>query len=321
MLNKRGFEMSFTWIFALIVGAVILFLAIYASSQIIETGQTKVNAEVGKEIGILLNPLETGLETATMNSFTVPVETRIYNDCNTRGNFGRQLIEVSQKNFGRWEKTDIQVGFSNKYIFSSPEIEGKVFYLFSKPFEFPFKTASLMYMIPKNKKYCFSGDIPEEIKKEIDDLEDSSNRHITTNCTKSETNNLNNIKVCFTPSNTRSCDIKIDYDNNWLINNGETSYFQTDALMYAGIFAEKEEYECQLKRLMMRVASLSEIYLEKSKIVSRADCNTNTESDLKLLKNSATQLLEEGNSENLAQMIFTIEEMEDKNKFANCKLW
>lgn len=324
-MNKRGFEISFSWMFALIVGAVILFLAIYAASQIIETGQRKVDAEVGKEIGTLLNPLEVGHESGTMNSFGVPVETKIYNDCNNRGEFGRQLIEVSQKNFGKWEKTDIQVGFSNKYIFSPYEIQGRRFYLFSKPFEFPFKTASLIYMIPENKKYCFLGDVPEDIVKEVDSL-GSKNGRISGNCSESEINNLENVRVCFTPTNTRNCDIKVDYDNNWVLNKignntiGE-SYFETDALMYGAIFSENEEYECQVKRLMERVSSLSEIYLDKSGVVSRAGCNTNTESDLQLLKNSAKNLISEGNSGDLSQIISIVEELDDKNKFADCKIW
>jgi len=35
--------------------------------------------------------------------------------------------------------------------------------------------------------------------------------------------------------------------------------------MYAAIFAEKEVYECQLKRIMKRVSSLATLYNKKSK--------------------------------------------------------
>ena len=123
-MNSKGFlQMSFAWLFALIVGAFILFLAIYASTSIVQTEQTSTDAKTAKEIGILLNPLETGFETGKTNSIIIPSETRIFNRCNNDGFFGRQIIKVSQKTFGEWTDTNVDVGFSNKYIFSENFVE------------------------------------------------------------------------------------------------------------------------------------------------------------------------------------------------------
>src|SRR3989344_2686139 len=128
MKNKNAFvEMSFAWLFAIIVGVVILFLAIYASTKIISTEQTQLDAETAKKIGILLNPIETGFESGKKNSLTFPQDMRIYNRCNTDGVFGRQIIKVSQNSFGKWTDTNVDVGFSNKYIFSEEYVEGKTF--------------------------------------------------------------------------------------------------------------------------------------------------------------------------------------------------
>ena len=110
--------MSFSWLFGIIIGAAILFLAIYAVTTMIGNEEELQGAKTSKEIGILLSPLETGFESSKSSSFTMPVETRIYNSCNDFGTFGRQLISVSQKNLGKWTETDLEVGFSNKYIFS-----------------------------------------------------------------------------------------------------------------------------------------------------------------------------------------------------------
>src|SRR3990167_565357 len=93
--SKNGFlEISFAWLFALIVGAVILFLAIYTTTKVVKTEQTTIDAETAKRIGILLNPLETEFETGKTTSIILPSETKIYNGCNNIGIFGRQLIRI-----------------------------------------------------------------------------------------------------------------------------------------------------------------------------------------------------------------------------------
>ena len=118
--NKRGFQISFSWFFAIVVGGSILFLAIYGATKVIDTGGETTSAKAGKEIGVLLNPLESGFESGQVTKISMPVETRIYNLCDDiTGNFGKQLIRASQKSFGRWSQTDIDVGFQNKYIFSN----------------------------------------------------------------------------------------------------------------------------------------------------------------------------------------------------------
>ena len=132
-MRKNGFlQISFAWLFALIVGGFILFLAIYASTSIVKTERTSIDASTAKEIGVLLNPLETGFETGKTNSITLPSETRIFNRCNNNGFFGRQILKISQKNFNKWTDTNVNVGFSNKYIFSENYVQGKKFFLFSK---------------------------------------------------------------------------------------------------------------------------------------------------------------------------------------------
>ena len=79
--------------------------------------------------------METGFETAKTTLMILTAETRIFNRFSNQGYFGRQIIKVSQKSFGGWTENDVNVGFSNKYIFSEEFVEGKKFYLFSKPFK------------------------------------------------------------------------------------------------------------------------------------------------------------------------------------------
>ena len=301
-MKKSGLQISFTWLFAVVAGGFILFLAIFMTSKLIGTEQTAQDAKTGKEIGVLLNPLETGFESAKSTSMDLPVETRITTNCKSGGNFGKQVINLSQKSFGKWTETNTKVEFMNKYVFSENP-EGKTFYIFAKPFEFPFKVADLIYMTSSKKQYCFIG-APEDIKDEIEYL--NQQNLVIGNCA------TDSIKICF----SGSCDIEVNYNLGYVDKDGDRSYFKGDALMYAAIFSEKSVYECQLKRLMQRVESLALLYRDKASFVSNRGCYS--ELDLTGLENAARSL---SSSANLNTINSIVEDIDYKNKFAECRLW
>lgn len=299
-------EISFGWLFAIIAGVIIIFIAIYFSSKIIQTEQETISAETGKEIGILLNPLETSFESAQTTSITIPAETRINNGCESTGNFGKQVISLDQKSFNKWIETNINIRFSNKYIFSDEQVEGKKFYIFSKPFEFPFKIADLVYMTSSNDNYCFINS-PEEIENEISNL--NQKNLLTENCSDKD------IKVCF---NSNDCDINVKYNLGYVEKEGEKLFFENDALMYAAIFAAPEIYECQIKRLMLRLKELSRIYQEKEIFTGEELCGSNLGLDLAELSGLANNL---NNSEELELVKAKANLIEDKNNIRKCMLW
>jgi len=304
-------QISFGWLFAIIAGAFILFLAIFAATKLINIDDTTHSAKTGKEIGILLNPLEIGFETGKITSFNIPTETRIYSKCNSLGNFGRQLIEISQKDFGKWKKVDLDVGFSNKYIFSENS-EGKKFNIFSKPFNFPFKICDLVYLSSSLQNYCFVN-APESIKEEIKDLEPENFAlaNSVEECKEGD------IKVCFGGGN---CDIEVKYNLGYINKNGDRIYFEGDALMYAGIFSSSEVYECQLKRIMKRTKQLCYLYKDKAEFVSQKGCNSNVKGDLLQLINLINDF--ENSSDLITiEMKKLVNEIKEKNDLASCRLW
>ncbi len=304
IFSKQAYlQISFSWLFAIIVGAFILFLAIYFSVKLIHTEQTIQDAKTGKDIGVLLNPLETGFESDISSELDFPVETRVYNKCNTKGEFGRQIIQVSQKNFNKWSETNIDVGFSNKYIFSGDFVEGKKFYIFSKPFEFPFKVSDLIFMTSSTDEYCFVNP-PKEISEEIL-LLDQENLRID-NCSE------NSIKVCF----SGNCDIRVNLNTNQVTKNRTSAYFEGDTLMYAAIFSDADVYECQVKRLMQRVDNLALLYKDKAAFVLKKGCNSNL--DLLTLSNIANSL---ESSEDLSLVNTISENIKYENDLGECKLW
>ncbi len=300
--------MSFAWLFAIIVGAFILFLAIYASTKIVNTEQTSLDAQAAKEIGVLLNPLETGFETGKTTSLRLPSETRIYNRCNNNGVFGRQIIQISQKSFNEWSDTDVNVGFSNKHIFSEDYVEGKKFFIFSKPFNFPFKVADLIFLTSSEERYCFVNP-PEDIDRELSNLkQENLVRNI---CSEGD------IKVCFSPGS--DCDIQVNEDSRYVEKDGGRMDFYEDALMYAAIFSDKNVYECQLKRVMQRGEQLALLYQDKANLISREGCNTNLNQELSSLGSLEDSF--EGSSNLNNYMVNLVEDVEKRNNLAECKLW
>ena len=239
MNNKAYLQISFAWTFAIITGIFILFLAIYSVTKLVGVSQYELDTKTAKNLGVLLNPLETSFETGKTTPITIAAETRIYNKCNLYGNFGNQIIQVSQKSFNKWPEPAEKISFSNKYIFSEDYVEGKKFYIFIKPFEFPFKVSDLIYITSSDKEYCFI-DAPEDIEDELSSL--NQNNLVIKNCSSDSVN------VCF--GGGMDCDVKVSYGMGSVKKDGNTIYFEGDALMYAAIFSEKDLYECQLQRLM-----------------------------------------------------------------------
>lgn len=264
-MNKKAFEFSFAWLFAILIGACILFFAIYAVTKFADSGRTESDLKLGEGIGIILNPLEMGLETGRITHFSVPAETRINNDCKTSGEFGEQVIGVSQKTMNKWSSSQETINY-NKYIFSDYVLEGRKFHIFVKQFSPLFKVNDFIFLIPDGKQYCFR-DAPPEIKSEIELYNKSI--LVTENCKP------NSIKVCF----SGSCDIIVNMNQKTITKNSGTVYFigddRNNEFLFAGIFAEKELYECQMRRTMKRLGVLSKIHQDKIQIISSSGCESN----------------------------------------------
>lgn len=271
--KKNGFlEMPFGWMFALLAGAVILFLAIFFVVKLTSTEELEQGIVTSNQVGILLSPLEIGFESAKTTVLELPSNSRIYTICDSSGVFGKQKIQVSQENFGKISEGGLNASFQNKYIFSENPIEGRNFYIFTKPFIFPFKVSDLVYLIPSTNVYCFVNP-PNETRKEISDLKIKSVINVSSksNCT------LGSISVCFSPGN---CNITVnknsnDINQNYVNRNNKRLYFVDDSLMYAAIFGDPNQYDCQIERIAKRTVELAKLYDRKQSLVSARGCPTN----------------------------------------------
>jgi len=305
--GKKGYlQISFAWLFAIIVGAVILFLAIYGVTKLGKTGEQATTAKAGKEIGVLLNPLETGFETAKTTTLNIPVDTQLINECNNFSYFGQQGIKLSQKSFNKWVDTDTSSIFLNKYIFSKNPVQGQTFFIFSKTFNFPYKVSDVVYLTSADDRYCFVNP-PKRIMSELSSLNQSN--IFQENCPENIT------RVCF--KNTDSnCDIRVNDDMKTVSDEDEIVHYETDALIYGAIFSDKRTYECQTERLIKRAKELASLYDSKQELLVKQKCTRDVDiGGFESFLDSYTDSSELAISSGIATRV------DAENSGARCRLW
>jgi hypothetical protein len=290
--NKKAYEFSFAWVFTVFIGAAVLFFAIYAATQLVDTKRAEEEAKTGKTIGILLTPVETNLEEARSSTIKVREETRIFNECgsfpdSSNNYFGSQRISASVRSriAEEWNALPgAENTFHNKYLFSDgatpPDlidenihfIQGdNEFYVFSKPLNLPFKIGDLIMLWSDQQHYCFVN--PHfTIIEDIEDLglEDKNIEVITSNdptdCTTYSEEEIK--KVCFDIPPYTGCYIKVDTINQVVYHGSSSSVnyvlssdsFDRFPLLYAAIFSDPEIYKCQIERLGKRAEKLGDLH-------------------------------------------------------------
>lgn len=276
--NKKGFEMPFSWIFAIIAGSFIILMAIYATTKFVQTNQYSQYSESAKDLGNLLNPVVNGVTSAYSTKIEFRKEIRAYLDCSeTSINsplFGKQTIAFAEQSgfFSKWTTPGANITRYNKYIFSDRIEQGKTLYIFSKPFYAGFRVDDLVYI--SAERYCFAG-APEFVKDEINSI-NSGNINLTANvrqCPVSDTS------VCF-GFTAAECDIVVmadrndDYTSGYVKKDNQTSNYYGSSLMYAAIFSSPSIYQCNVKRLGNKIYSLGQLYKEKIELVRLKECNS-----------------------------------------------
>lgn len=307
MISKRAqLNISFGWLFAIIIGAAILALTIYGVTKMVKTSGSEQQIIGAKDLGILLNPLETGFESASSTPLTTNVDTKIYNDCNEAGDFGTQKLSLSEYTFKEWGPPGGKISFKNKYIFSKNIVEGKNFYVLSKPFSFPFKVSDIMILTSSKDKYCFDN-APQKIEEEILNL---NQINLAPNCSGEYSNYT---KVCFSDN----CEIMVNLNENIVKKGNENlDFYVLDndySLMYAAIFSDKENYDCQIQRLLKRTKILAELYNEKISLENQRGCNNGLSEELNSLINTETS--------RISDLDYLVNKIKNENENSECRLW
>lgn len=330
--SKKTQAMPFNWIFAIVVGVVIIFLAIFSASRYINLQRYHIDTEIAAQLSVLLNPLETTVASATATKLEIPRETRLQFSCKYTG-IGREDLRVATRSGvgEEWQEYGSGVSMHNKYIFARSLEEGKKLYLFSKTFSMPFKIADLIYLTTTD--FCFVKP-PETIASELHDLE-MENVQVVVNkrdCKK----DVELKTVCFGSS---SCDLNVfgqcygyqcdelgEYSYGVVENREQGSegdvellYYVTPELLYAAIFSSPDLYRCNLNRLMYRVNMVSRLYIEKINLLKTRGCGTGELSEK--LGELALQASYLTRSDNPIQIKEVAEQADNLNSGLICKVF
>lgn len=317
-------QISFQFVFAIITGAVILFLAFFATSKYVNLQRYQYDTEIAASLSVLLNPVESSIAAATATKIELPVQTRLQLSCLYSG-IGRDDLKIATKSTvaEQWQEYSAAQNIYNKYVFARYE-EGKTLNIFSKPFEMPFKIADLIYVTMSD--YCFVYP-PDSVYSELNGL-NMSNVQIADRLGECKKGSRT---VCFASS---SCDINVfgqcyGYDCNDLYDYGivenresgkaDMVYYLESPLMYAAIFSDADLYKCNVQRIMYRLNLVSKLYAEKSKILDARGCGTGKLRDkLALLGAEASSLTK---SENIQPIKETAKKVDLENAGLVCRVY
>jgi len=311
---KKG-QFNFVWLFAIVAGGAILFLAIFGAMRTGDTYRYQADTEIAKSLSVITDPLQAGFAEGSFGKISFRQETRINNLC-LGGGFGKNDISVSTRsNIGEpWNSPGGPTSIHNKYFFSSETSSGLEYYVFSKPFNFPYEISDLIFMTSDN--YCFLN-APEEIADEI----------IGMNIENIEVDNcslVDSVNVCFGSGSDcdvmvyGSCGSRCDtvYDEGTVSKSGGDMKYVGN-LMYAAIFSDKLIYDCNVGRLMYRNGKIAEEFVAKADLMDARGCNTNLRGDLSVW----VGLTINATSNDLMALRSMAENMDSKNDRELCGVW
>ena len=267
MINKKGFEIQFNWIFVLVAGAaIILFFTVVVIKQK-SVSETSTKATVLKSMEAIITGA--GVSTDTTNVIDIP-------DSDIEVNCGRVSIGGVSKSY------------QSLLLFAPSLIKGNKLVTQTLAFSVPYRAANLLYITSPQLRYIIIGD--SELAKEI-------NRSMPSELKKEfhksvpEIKNLNNYKIRFVlfgniidfpkalekmPDSDVTA-IKIDGNsekgtiefwqkegNSWLPK-GTSPYIGKQSLIGAVYADTIDVYECNMRNAFSRLNLVTKIYDERTK--------------------------------------------------------
>ncbi len=322
--NKKG-EFSFVWLFAVIAGTAVLMLAIMGAIRYGKTASVLQDTEIAKGLSVVTDSLQAGFASGRKSMIRFNKETILENFCfesSAPDYFGFNELSVLTKERPNkdFEIGGIPIKVSNKYLFVS-NVPGKEFYVFSVPITFAFRISDAI--IIDSQEYCFIGlEEQEEIARSFSILGNKAKIGFE-NCTE------DSIKVCFDSGG--DCDIKVVPSCNALICDGlfevgrvEHEDYSVDYvgnLLYPAIFSEKENYLCNVKRILYKQSILANLYTQKIAYMSARTCDSDLALELSDLEGVSIDLDSNFIGNDLFEMYFLAKDIQRKEGGAQCSLW
>lgn len=286
--NKAQISVQFNWIFVLIAGTLILIFFIGVVYKIRASSKEALACNVISELEAIITGAS--VSTGTFNQLTTPDVAEIEFSCEQDG-----FSQFNIKGSGCKKDTPIEP------IFAPNLIKGKKLMTWAVEFSSPFKSDNFLFLTHPQIKYVFIGN---EVKKYYDSLPSEINKQWILNTASQEFINLeaeNNYKIKFiigsktgiTPNTnilegirklSRNDISQISISPNQIIffktskisitpsftQDGEPIPILPDDLpsIYGAIFAEsRESFECNMKKAYKRLAIVTDVYSEKTKLL------------------------------------------------------
>ncbi len=251
---RRGFEFSFSWLFSLIVGALILILAIYGVSTFVGQERTISDSETAQALSGLLSPLQTSVETSFRpNPIIFPQPTEITLEC-TRDASSVQTRALSS--IGRNSVPGYAQETAGVAVFGNTTLTGTTVHSLVVPFLFPYKISDLV--IVWTQPLCLVS-APEAV---LDTF--GSDNHSVQAVQQVRGCRKGTRIICF--DQTQGCDVAVDSYLRRVTTGGKSLYYE-GALLYGALVASPQVYECQIGVLMHRGAALADLYAGASALI------------------------------------------------------
>lgn len=308
--RKKG-QFNFVWLFAIVAGGAILFLAIYGALRFGDTARFQSDTEVAKSIAIITDPLQAGFAESSFGKILFQQETRINNVCYDE-EFGKNDISVSMwSGVGEeWNLPGGATSIHNKYIFSSGKSSGLDYYVFSKSFDFPYEVSDLIFLTSEN--YCFVNAPDGLLGLSVPNIE-------VDDCGVGDV-----VRVCFGAGS--DCDVMVYgsclsgcdsvYDEGVVVKDGVDMKYVGN-LMYGAIFSDKGIYDCNVRRLMYRAGKIAEEFADKTDLMDARGCNTNLKPDLIFWG----AMVGNASVDDLASLRTMADVIDRKNRGEGCGVW
>src|SRR3989338_1486438 len=267
MMNKKGFEIQFNWIFVLVAGtAIILFFTVVVIKQK-NVSETSTKATILKSMEAVITGAS--VSTDTTNIIDIP-NSDIEVDC------------------GRVSIGGVSKQYQSLVLFAPSLIKGNKLITQTLAFSTPYRATNLLYITSPQMRYIIIGDsklakeinksMPSELKKEFYQ-------------SMPEIKNMNNYKIRFVlfenlidfpkalekmPDSDVTA-IKINGDsekgiiefwqkesNSWLSKG--TSFYIGKQSLIGTIYADTlDVYECNMRNVFSRLNLVTKIYAERTK--------------------------------------------------------
>lgn len=309
--------MQFAWIFAVIVGAVILFLAFYFIGTHLLGERMKHETIEAQAFEMIMNPLSylgnLGAVTATPLKLTEKAELVI--DCKSPSSeteLGWNSIEVITERKKERKEPVIRKAY-DKYLYA--DITGeevKTLQSLTATFDMPWRVADLTMLWSIKKNYCFV-EAPDRIINKLGNTTETSldikSISFCNNTNMPGCCPLGSTIVCFPKAeeDDYNCEITVSLttvkkDGLRLFYIGLEDDKSRDALLYAAIFSNKTLYDCNLRRLAKRLSLQTKIYLKKA-----ADGDCGDAPSLKQLQTAANEIVSSSNEITSSQLFILLE--------------